>query len=322
MLQSLLSPDFFNAILRATTPILFAALASSVASKSGITNMALEGIMLFSALFGVIFSAMTGNFAAGLLLTMAAGGAIGLLLAFFVLNLKTDEILAAIAINLMATGGTTFALYMITGAKGTTFSYLASLAVPTIQIPIIKDIPLLGPILSGHSLLTYLAFLCTALIWWLLFKTRLGLRLRSVGENPHAAESVGISVTRIRTTAYIIAGAVAGLGGAFMSMSYVAWFSRDMVAGRGFIGLSANNIANGSPVVATIFSMLFGMADTVANILQLTDAGIAYFVKMLPYVITIVGMVVMSVFQIRRRKHMKQKAVAAAIQEAAAEKQT
>ena len=143
-----------------------------------------------------------------------------------------------------------------------------------------------------------------------------------MGENPHAAESVGISVTRIRTTAYLIAGAVAGLGGAFMSMSYVAWFSRDMVAGRGFIGLSANNIANGSPVVATIFSMLFGMADTVANILQLTDAGIAYFVKMLPYVITIVGMVVMSVFQIRRRKHMKQKAVAAAIQEAAAEKQT
>ena len=138
-----------------------------------------------------------------------------------------------------------------------------------------------------------------------------------MGENPHAAESVGISVTRIRTTAYLIAGAVAGLGGAFMSMSYVAWFSRDMVAGRGFIGLSANNIANGSPVVATIFSMLFGMADTVANILQLTDAGIAYFVKMLPYVITIVGMVVMSVFQIRRRKHMKQKAVAAAIQEEA-----
>ena len=117
MLQNLLSPEFFNAILRATTPILFAALASSVASKSGITNMALEGIMLFSALFGVIFSAMTGSFPLGLLLTMVAGGVIGLMLAFFVLNLKTDEILAAIAINLMATGGTVLLMLAVSGDR-------------------------------------------------------------------------------------------------------------------------------------------------------------------------------------------------------------
>ncbi len=314
--------NFGFSVLRLSTPIIYAALACTVTKKAGLLNMSVEGMMLCAALLGVISSALTQSVLLGVLGAMLAGCLVGALISYVNLVGKSELYLTCIAINLMATGGTTFALYMITGAKGTTFSYLASLAVPTIQIPIIKDIPLLGPILSGHSLLTYLAFLCTALIWWLLFKTRLGLRLRSVGENPHAAESVGISVTRIRTTAYLIAGAVAGLGGAFMSMSYVAWFSRDMVAGRGFIGLSANNIANGSPVVATIFSMLFGMADTVANILQLTDAGIAYFVKMLPYVITIVGMVVMSVFQIRRRKHMKQKAVAAAIQEAAAEKQT
>lgn len=314
--------NFGFSVLRLSTPIIYAALACTVTKKAGLLNMSVEGMMLCAALMGVISSAVTQSVLLGVLGAMLAGCLVGALISYVNLVGKSELYLTCIAINLMATGGTTFALYMITGAKGTTFSYLASLAVPTVQIPIIKDIPLLGPILSGHSLLTYLAFLCTALIWWLLFKTRLGLRLRSVGENPHAAESVGISVTRIRTTAYLIAGAVAGLGGAFMSMSYVAWFSRDMVAGRGFIGLSANNIANGSPVVATIFSMLFGMADTVANILQLTDAGIAYFVKMLPYVITIVGMVVMSVFQIRRRKHMKQKAVAAAIQEAAAENQT
>ena len=314
--------NFGFSVLRLSTPIIYAALACTVTKKAGLLNMSVEGMMLCAALMGVISSAVTQSVLLGVLGAMLAGCLVGALISYVNLVGKSELYLTCIAINLMATGGTTFALYMITGAKGTTFSYLASLAVPTVQIPIIKDIPLLGPILSGHSLLTYLAFLCTALIWWLLFKTRLGLRLRSVGENPHAAESVGISVTRIRTTAYLIAGAVAGLGGAFMSMSYVAWFSRDMVAGRGFIGLSANNIANGSPVVATIFSMLFGMADTVANILQLTDAGIAYFVKMLPYVITIVGMVVMSVFQIRRRKHMKQKAVAAIIQEAAAENQT
>lgn len=313
--------NFGFSVLRLSTPIIYAALACTVTKKAGLLNMSVEGMMLCAALMGVISSAVTQSVLLGVLGAMLAGCFVGALISYVNLVGKSELYLTCIAINLMATGGTTFALYMITGAKGTTFSYLSSLAVPTLQLPIIKDIPVIGPILSGHSLLTYLAFLCTGLIWWLLFKTRLGLRLRSVGENPHAAESVGISVTRIRTTAYLIAGAVAGLGGAFMSMSYVAWFSRDMVAGRGFIGLSANNIANGSPVIATIFSILFGMADTVANILQLTDAGIAYFVKMLPYVITIVGMVVMSVFQIRRQKHMKQKAVAAAIQEAAAESQ-
>ena len=169
MLQSLLSPDFFNAILRATTPILFAALASSVASKSGITNMALEGIMLFSALFGVIFSAMTGNFAMGLLLTMVAGGVIGLLLAFFVLNLKTDEILAAIAINLMATGGTVLLMLAVSGDRGSSTS-ISSVSAPKVVIPLIDKIPFLGQILSGQNLMTYLALLAVLVMHVFLYK--------------------------------------------------------------------------------------------------------------------------------------------------------
>ncbi len=307
--------NFGFTILRLSTPIIYAALASTVTKKGGLLNMAVEGMMLFAALMGVIASAVTQSVLLGVLGAMLAGSLVGGLISYINLVGKSELYLTCIAINLMATGGTTFALYMITGSKGTTFSYLASLSVPTLEIPILKEIPLLGQMLSGHSMLTYLAFLCTAVIWVLIFKTRFGLRLRSVGENAHAAESVGISVTRIRTMAYLIAGAVAGLGGAFMSMSYVSWFSRDMVAGRGFIGLSANNIANGSPVVATVFATLFGTADAAANILQLTDAGIAYFVKMLPYVITILGMIVMAIFQIKRKKRMKQQVVEQAIGE-------
>ncbi|MCI9621937.1 MAG: hypothetical protein HFI23_01185 [Lachnospiraceae bacterium] len=124
-----------------------------------------------------------------------------------------------------------------------------------------------------------------------------------------------MSVTKIQTAAYLIAGAVAGLGGAFMSMSYVTWFSRDMVAGRGYIGLSANNISGGSPVISTLFSVLFGIADAASNVLQLTNASWAYFVKMIPYIITILGMVIMAVLVNRRRRRMKQRVVEAAIKD-------
>ena len=208
MLQNLLSPEFFNAILRATTPILFAALASSVASKSGITNMALEGIMLFSALFGVIFSAMTGSFPLGLLLTMVAGGVIGLMLAFFVLNLKTDEILAAIAINLMATGGTVLLMLAVSGDRGSSTS-ISNVSAPKIVIPLIDQIPFLGKILSGQNLMTYLSILAVVVMHLFLYKTPLGLKIRAVGENKNAAESVGISARKIQ---YIALWRRAGTG--------------------------------------------------------------------------------------------------------------
>ncbi len=220
MLQNLLSPDFFNAILRATTPILFAALASSVASKSGITNMALEGIMLFSALFGVIFSAATGNWAAGLLLTMAAGGIIGLLLAFFVLNLKTDEILAAIAINLMATGGTVLLMLAVSGDRGSSTS-ISSVSAPRLVIPLVDRIPFLGQILSGQNGMTCLALLAVAVMHLLLYKTPLGLKIRAVGENKNAAESVGISARKIQYIALILSGVLASMGGFFLSGGYM-----------------------------------------------------------------------------------------------------
>ena len=125
MLKNILSPDFLNAILRASTPILFATLASGIAAKSGITNMALEGMLLFASLFGVIFSSLTHSFLGGLLITMVIGGCIGLVLAFFILQLKTDEILAAIALNLIATGGTVLLLLAVSGDRGCTESFLS-----------------------------------------------------------------------------------------------------------------------------------------------------------------------------------------------------
>jgi len=311
---------FLFSIFRLSTPIIYAALAACITKQTGLLNMAIEGIMLTAALSSVVFSALTQSVVLGVLFGMLAGSLIGGIISYANLIGKTELYLTCIAINLIATGGTTFALYMITGTKGTTFSALPSLEVPNIDIPFIKDIPILGTMLSGHSILTYFAFICAFLVWLLIYKTRLGLRMRCVGENPNAALSVGISVTRIKTVAYLISGAVGGLGGAFMSMSYVTWFSRDMLAGRGFIGLSANNITAGSPVGATLFSMLFGIADASANVLQITAAGLSYFVKMIPYIITILGMVIMEAIRIRKGLKFKDQVVRKAISGTANEK--
>ena len=302
MLQSLLSPDFFNAILRATTPILFAALASSVASKSGITNMALEGIMLFSALFGVIFSAMTGNFAAGLLLTMAAGALIGLLLAFFVLNLKTDEILAAIAINLMATGGTVLLMLAVSGDRGSSTS-IASVSAPKIVIPLIDRIPFLGQILSGQNLMTYLSLLAVIVMHVFLYKMPLGLKIRAVGENKNAAESVGISARKIQYIALILSGVLASMGGYFLSGGYMNMFTKDMSAGKGYIALAASAMGGDTPVGAFLVSLLFGAAQALANMMQLTDIP-HELIQMVPYLTTLVGLGIYSYAGLKRRQKL------------------
>ncbi|MCI9008171.1 MAG: ABC transporter permease [Lachnospiraceae bacterium] len=302
MLQSLLSPDFFNAILRATTPILFAALASSVASKSGITNMALEGIMLFSALFGVIFSAMTGNFAAGLLLTMAAGGAIGLLLAFFVLNLKTDEILAAIAINLMATGGTVLLMLAVSGDRGSSTS-IANVSAPKVVIPLIDQIPFVGQILSGQNLMTYLSILAVVVMHLFLYKTPLGLKIRAVGENKNAAESVGISSRKIQYIALMISGVLASMGGFFLSGGYMNMFTKDMSAGKGYIALAASAMGGDTPIGGFLVSLLFGAAQALANMMQLTDIP-HELIQMVPYLTTLVGLGVYSYAGLKKRQKL------------------
>ena len=200
MWSAILSPDFFATILRTATPILFATLAAGIAAKSGITNMALEGIMLFSALFGVFFSSMTQSAFLGLLITVAIGACIGLFLAFFVLNLKTDEILAAIAINLAATGGTVLLLVAFSGDRGVSSS-IRSVSAPNITIPFVEKIPFVGQILSGQNILSWLALLAVVVMHLFLYKTPLGLSIRSVGECSGSLRRL-LSVRRIYEYVY------------------------------------------------------------------------------------------------------------------------
>ena len=318
MLELIMTPDFFFAILRITAPILFATLGAVVGEKAGVSNIGLEGIMMMSALFGSLTAYWTGSWAVGLLVALVVGVLEALLMGFFAFNLKTDIILTGIAVNMIGSGGTLFLVKVITNmtegkAMASTTSLITAVhQIPSWNIPIIKDIPVLGDILSGHCILTYVAFLLVFLTWVLLYKTPLGLNIRSVGENPNAAASVGVSVLKIKYIAIGFSGLMAGFGGAFMSMYYAMGWSLDMVAGRGFIALAAQAMGGGEPLGSMLSALIFGFAQALS--IKVSSKGIdSNLVTPIPYLVTILGLVV---FALIVRSKVKRQHSAAALKDA------
>lgn len=318
MLDLIMTPDFFFAILRITAPILFATLGAVVGEKAGVSNIGLEGIMMMSALFGSLTAYWTGSWAVGLLVALVVGVLEALLMGFFAFNLKTDIILTGIAVNMIGSGGTLFLVKVITNmtegkAMASTTSLITAVhQIPSWNIPIIKDIPVLGDILSGHCILTYVAFLLVFLTWVLLYKTPLGLNIRSVGENPNAAASVGVSVLKIKYIAIAFSGLMAGFGGAFMSMYYAMGWSLDMVAGRGFIALAAQAMGGGEPLGSMLSALIFGFAQALS--IKVSSRGIdSNLVTPIPYLVTILGLVV---FALIIRSKVKRQHSAAALKDA------
>lgn len=292
-------------VIRVSTPIIFAAMAALISRKAGLTNMAVEGIMLISAIVGVVVSAFTQNLVLGFVFALIAGVLFSFFLAYLSLKLKADMVLTCIAANLLASGLSVVIMFLASGDKGTS-SKLQSLVMPQIRLPIIESIPFIGAVFSNHNIMTYLAFLSVFAVHFFVYKTPTGLRIRSVGENPNASESVGINVEQVQIMSFVISGFIGSLGGIYMSMGYVSWFARDMVAGRGFIGLSAMNLGNASPLGSLIASLIFGSADVASNSLQALKIP-AEFVQMIPYLSTIVGLVVFSI--IREKNIQKNKRV-------------
>ena len=291
--------SFGFSVLRLSTPLIFAALSAAVCQKAGLFNMAAESMMLWGALIGVIVSGATHSALIGFLAAVLAGAVTGVLIWVATVKGKADLMLAQIAINLASSGGTIFLLFALTGEKSNSAVAIKSLALPKIAIPGLKSVPVIGPILSGHNILTYGAIVAAILLSIFIRRTKTGLHIRAVGENPHAAESVGISVPRIYLLAWTLSGILGGIGGAFMSMGYLTSFTKDMVAGRGYIGLCASSMAGGHPIGAMFCALIFGVADAVSNQLQLTNAP-ADLVLMLPYIVTIVVLVVISVINYNR----------------------
>lgn len=287
--ESILSSEFGFAVLRVSTPLIYPALGVAVTAMSGSINIGLEGIMLMSAFTGVMVSIYTQSLLAAFLAAVLAGMIFAGILAYFHLRLKADIILAAVATNLLASGLTIFLLIVIAGERST--SSLPSLVFPSLTIPLVNQIPVVGPMISGHNILTYGAFLSVILFGVLMFRTPLGLRIRAVGQNPDAARSVGINVERTKMWALLISGVFGALGGLYLSMGYVSWFSRDMTAGRGFIAVAAAAMGNNMPLGTLVGSVVFGLVNAVAIYISSLDVP-SELIQAIPYAATVVALTV------------------------------
>ena len=309
ILQNFLTTGFFYTIIRVSTPLIFASLSSLIARKGGVTNITIDSTMIMSALTGVLVSAYTKNIWLALVCGMAVGVVMGIFMGYFHIMMNTNMILTGVAINTFTSGAAVMILYAFTGDKGSS-SMVKSMGVPGIDIPVIRSIPVLGDIVSGHNVFTYVAFILVIVVWFLMYRMPLGLRIRAVGENSSAARSVGENPTKVKLIALGLSGLFASFGGMYLSMGNMQVFIVNMTAGRGFIGVAADAMGRGNPIGAMIASLLFGSANAVANVLQINSFS-SDVVMAIPYVVSIAGIIIYSaheqqVKEKRIRKEMKE----------------
>ena len=278
------------ATLRFATPLIFAAIGGMFSERSGVVNIGLEGMMLTGCFFGIWGADKTGSWEAGLGIAMLAGGAMALLHAFFAISLRADQIVGGTAINFLAVGITGFLFIDIYGSAGTPSDIPA---IPDIHLHFLGHIPLIGNFLEGAfgqmNLMIWLALALVVLSSLFMFRTPLGLRLRSVGEHPRAADTVGISVYRTRYLAVTFSGMLAALGGAYLSIGFVHSFNQNMSAGRGFIALAALIFGKWNPYGALGAACLFGFSSALAERLPVYSGSAATLFQALPYVLTLIA---------------------------------
>jgi ABC-type uncharacterized transport system permease subunit len=273
------------AMLRYATPLTFAALGGLVSERSGVVNIALEGMMLMGAFFAAYGADKTGTWVGGILIGVLAGMALAALHAIFAVSLRSDQIVVGTGLNFLALGLTGYMYVDTYGAEGTPDNLPS---VPEIKLPT-DSLGFIGEAISQLNLLVWGSLLAVVLVWLVVFRTRLGLRLRSVGENPKAAETVGIGVFRIRYAAVIASGGLAALGGAFLSIGFVHSFSQNMTAGRGFIALAALIFGRWRPGGLLAATLLFGFSSALAQRLPEFSPQLATLFQALPYVLTLIA---------------------------------
>ena len=274
------------ATLRYATPLTFGALAGIVSERSGVVNVGIEGMMLTGAFFGIFGADLLDSWFLGLLVAMAAGGALALIHAYFSIHLRADQIVSGMALNFLALGVTGYIFLDHYGDQGTPDNISR---VPDVSIPGVKNLSFFGDAIGKTNLLIWLSLIGVAGLAVFLFRTPRGLRLRSVGEHPRAAETVGISVIRTRYMAVIASGMLAALGGAYLSIGFVGSFNQGMTAGRGFIALAAVIFGKWRPGGALAAALLFGFSTALAQRLPAFSPSAAVLFQALPYVLTLIA---------------------------------
>ena len=283
-LLDLINVGLFAAAIRMATPIVYAALGGMFSERVGVVNIGMEGIMLTSALGGVTVSYYTGNPWLGVAAAVVTGGLMGLVHAVVTVKYAGNQIVSGTGLNILAMGFTAYMSQILWGSRGASDSVAG---IKDITIPILSDIPVIGPIIGTHSPLVYLMPVVTIICYVVLFRTPLGLHIRAVGEHPTAAETAGIDVVKIKYMGVIVSGMLSGLGGAFLSLSHLNLFARGMTGGRGFIALAALIFGKWMPFGVLEAGLLFGFADALQMRLQSLGILPPQIILMIPYVLTV-----------------------------------
>ena len=295
--------DIVNSAVRISAPLIFAAMGGLVTYQAGMLNIALDGFMIVAAFTGVATAYFTGSLVLAIVAAVAASMLLAALLALFNIKLRADIFIAGTAVTFLAYGLTALLLKGILGQDG----LFTSRDIPNfsiITLPYIHTIPFLGQLLSGHTILVYLAYIMVPVVAWFLYRTQWGLRVRMVGEAPEAAATAGIKVDRIKFQTMLISGAFCGLGGAYLSLGYVSLFANQMTNERGLIALAAIFFAKGRPYLTAVVALLFGTATALSVRLPQVTGAAPQLLQLIPYVVTLLALIVVGYRTARARsKH-------------------
>jgi ABC-type uncharacterized transport system permease subunit len=290
-----LIPLLLAAAVRAGTPILFAALGELLAERAGILNLGVEGMMLVGALTGFIVSQQSGNPWAGLLAAGLAGALLSAIHACLTITLHANQVVSGLALTIFGSG--------LSGALGRAFVGVPAGGFAPIPVPGLADVPWVGKMFFDHDPLVYLGYLLVPLMSVLLYRTRLGLKVRAVGENPHSADAMGVSVVRVRYGCVLAGGLAAGIGGSYLSLAYTQMWIDNMTAGRGWIALAMVTFGAWDPVRMALGVFLFGGVQALQLRLQAIGITIpTYLLMMAPYGFTILALVLVSRGKTRRQR--------------------
>ena len=274
--------------LSLSVPLIFGALGGVIGERVGVVNVAIEGQFLFGAFSAALLASITQNPFVGLVGAMAGGVLVAFVLAAFSIKYLVDQVIVGVVLNVLVTGLTGFLYGALLVPNESALN--RPVRFTRWEIPVLSEIPIIGPVLFNQTFIVYLMYITIALVAWGLYRTRWGLRLRAVGEHPQAADTVGIKVNTSRFWNVSLAGAIAGIGGAYFTLVSVGQFTKEMTAGLGFIALAAVIFGRWDPIRATLAALLFGFATNLQNLLTVLRTPIpSEFMLMLPYLVTIIA---------------------------------
>ena len=281
---------FLTSTISLATPLVFGAMAGLVSERSGVVNIAIEGQLLAGAFTGALVSSMTQNAYLGLIAAMVAGALVSLILAVFGIKYWVEQVVVGVVINMIVIGLTNYFYSGLMSENRAVFN--SPVKYDRWNIPLLSDIPVIGPLFFQHTLITYLMFLLVPVLTWALFNTKWGLRTRAVGEHPKAADTVGIKVNRTRFMNVLLSGVIAGAGGTFFTLGQVGAFTQEVTSGQGYIALAALIFGRWHPLYATAAALLFGFANSCAALAGQVGAPVPSEVMlMVPYIVTVLAVI-------------------------------